>query len=88
MSEAELHIDPRPARRRHPKQKRARGELGRGLPGGFVFGEQDGEVLFHLDEAITAVRTVFERFAEFGSARRASGSRLAILHRKALQRWI
>src|SRR5260370_1416518 len=49
----------------------ARGELRRGLPVGFVWGEQDGEVLFHPDEAVTnAIRTVFERFAEFGSARR------------------
>jgi hypothetical protein len=38
---------------------------------GFVWGEQEGEVLFHPDEAVTgAIRTVFERFAEFGSARR------------------
>ena len=38
---------------------------------GFVWGEQDGEVLFHADEAVTgAIRAVFERFAEFGSARR------------------
>jgi hypothetical protein len=38
---------------------------------GFVWGEQDGEVLFHADQAVTsAIRTVFERFAEFGSARR------------------
>jgi len=38
---------------------------------GLVWGEQDGEVLFHPDEAVTgAIRTVFERFAEFGSARR------------------
>ena len=37
-----------------------------------LFGEeQDGEVLFHPDEAVTsAIRTVFERFAELGSARR------------------
>ena len=36
-----------------------------------LWGEQDGEVLFHPDEAVTgAIRTVFERFAEFGSARR------------------
>ena len=42
----------------------------RGLPVGFIWGEQDGEVLFHPDEAVTAaIRTVFERFAEFGSAR-------------------
>jgi hypothetical protein len=53
------------------RNKAARGELRRGLPVGFIWGEQDGEVLFHPDEAVTGViRTVFERFAEFGSARR------------------
>src|SRR6516162_9004683 len=70
MSEAELHI----IRARLDggiRNKAARGELRRGLPVGFIWGEQDGEVLFHPDEAVTgAVRTVFERFAEFGSARR------------------
>jgi DNA invertase Pin-like site-specific DNA recombinase/uncharacterized protein YndB with AHSA1/START domain/predicted DNA-binding transcriptional regulator AlpA len=70
MSEAELHI----IRARLDggiRNKAARGELRRGLPIGFVWGEQDGEVLFHPDEAVTgAIRTVFERFTEFGSARR------------------
>ena len=70
MSEAELHI----IRARLDggiRNKAARGELHRGLPVGFVWGEQDGEVLFHPDEAVTgAIRTVFERFVEFGSARR------------------
>jgi DNA invertase Pin-like site-specific DNA recombinase len=70
MSEAELHI----IRARLDggiRNKAARGELRRGLPIGFVWGDQDGEVLFHPDEAvISAIRTVFERFAEFGSARR------------------
>ncbi len=70
MSEAELHI----IRARLDggiRNKAARGELRRGLPVGFVWGEQDGEVLFHPDEAVTgAIRTIFERFAEFGSARR------------------
>jgi DNA invertase Pin-like site-specific DNA recombinase/predicted DNA-binding transcriptional regulator AlpA len=70
MSEAELHI----IRARLDggiRNKAARGELRRGLPVGFVWGEQDGEVLFHPDEAVTAaIRSVFERFAEFGSARR------------------
>src|SRR5246127_2377754 len=70
MSEAELHI----IRARLDggiHNKAARGELRRGLPVGFIWGEQDGEVLFHPDEAVTgALRTVFERFAEFGSARR------------------
>ena len=70
MSEAELHI----IRARLDggiRNKAARGELRRGLPVGFVWGEADGEVLFHPDEAVTtAIRSVFERFAEFGSARR------------------
>ena len=70
MSEAELHI----IRARLDggiRNKAARGELRRGLPVGFVWGEQDGEVLFHPDEAVIgAIRMVFEHFAAFGSARR------------------
>lgn len=70
MSEAELHI----LRARLDggiRNKAARGELRRGLPVGFVWGEQDGEVRLHPDEAVTrAIRTVFERFAELGSVRR------------------
>jgi DNA invertase Pin-like site-specific DNA recombinase len=70
MSEAELHI----LRARLDggiRNKAARGELRRGLPVGFIWGEADGEVLFHPDAAVTtAIRSVFERFAEFGSARR------------------
>jgi DNA invertase Pin-like site-specific DNA recombinase len=70
MSEAELHI----IRARLDggiRNKAARGELRRGLPVGLVWGEQDGEVLFHPDEAVIgAIRAVFERFAELGSARR------------------
>jgi DNA invertase Pin-like site-specific DNA recombinase len=70
MSEAELHI----IRARLDggiRNKAARGQLRRGLPVGFVWGEGDGEVLFHPDAAVTgAIRTVFERFAEYGSARR------------------
>jgi DNA invertase Pin-like site-specific DNA recombinase len=70
MSEAELHI----IRARLDggiRNKAKRGELRRSLPVGFVWGEADGEVLFHPDEAvIQAIRNVFERFAEFGSARR------------------
>lgn len=69
MSEAELHI----IRARLDggiRNKAARGELRRGLPVGFVWGDEDGEVLFHPDEAVTgAIRTVFDRFAELGSAR-------------------
>src|SRR6202165_1381256 len=70
MSEAELHII-RARLNGGIRNKAARGELRRGLPVRLVWGEADGEVLFHPDEAVTsAIRTVFERFAEFGSARR------------------
>src|SRR5712692_450273 len=70
MSEAELHV----LRSRLDggiRHKAARGELRRGLPVGLVWGEQDGEVRFDPDEAVTGgIRTAFERFSEFGSARR------------------
>ena len=69
MSEAELHVL---RARLHGaiRNKAARGELRRGLPVGFVWGEEDGEVRFHPDEAVTgAIRAVFARFAEMGSAR-------------------
>jgi DNA invertase Pin-like site-specific DNA recombinase/uncharacterized protein YndB with AHSA1/START domain len=70
MSEAELHVL-RARLNGGIRNKAARGELRRGLPVGFVWGEADGEVRFHPDEAvITTIRTVFERFAETGSARR------------------
>ena len=69
MSEAELHV----LRARLDggiRNKAARGELRRGLPVGFVWGEEDGEIRFHPDEAVTStIRAVFERFAEMGSAR-------------------
>jgi len=69
MSEAELHV----LRARLDggiRNKAARGELRRGLPIGFVWGEQGGEVRFHPDEAVIgAIRTLFERFAETGSVR-------------------
>ena len=69
MSEAELHVL-RARLQGGIRNKAERGELRRGLPVGFVWGEGDGEVLFHPDEAVTgAVRAVFERFAEMGSAR-------------------
>ena len=70
MSEAELHV----LRARllgGIRNKAARGALHRGLPVGLVRGAADGEVLLHPDESVTAaIRTVFERFAELGSARR------------------
>jgi DNA invertase Pin-like site-specific DNA recombinase len=70
MSEAELHV----LRARllgGIRNKAARGELRRGLPVGFVWGEKEGEVRFHPDEAVcAAIRTVFAHFAELGSVRR------------------
>src|SRR5207245_3215754 len=70
MSEAELHVL-RARLNGGIRNKAARGELRRGLPVGFVWGEADGEVLLHPDEAVvTVIRTIFARFAETGSARR------------------
>lgn len=70
MSEAELHVL-RARLNGGIRNKAARGELRRGLPVGFVWGEAEGEVCFHPDEAVvTAIRTVFARFTETGSARR------------------
>ncbi|HEX5579283.1 MAG TPA: recombinase family protein, partial [Candidatus Limnocylindria bacterium] len=70
MSEAELHI----LRARLDggiRNKAARGELRRGLPLGFIWGEAPGEVRFHPDAAVSgAIRAVFDRFRELGSARR------------------
>jgi DNA invertase Pin-like site-specific DNA recombinase len=69
MSEVELHV----LRARLDggiRHKAARGALRRGLPVGLVWGDEEGEVRFHPNEAVTgALRTVFERFAELGSAR-------------------
>ena len=70
MSEAELHV----LRARLAggiRNKAARGELRRGLPIGFVWGEADREVLMRDDEAVTGVlRAVFERFAEMAPCAR------------------
>lgn len=69
MSEAELHIL-RARLEGGIRNKAARGELRRGLPIGFVWGDHDGEVRFHPDEAVTsAIRAAFARFAELGSVR-------------------
>lgn len=69
MAEAELHVL-RARLEGGIRNKAARGELRRGLPVGFVWGEQDGEVLFHPHQAVTGVLgTVFEKFAELGSVR-------------------
>jgi len=95
MSEAELHVL-RGRLNGGIRNKAARGELRRGLPVGFVWGEADGEVCFHSDEAVvTAIRTVFERFAETGSARRvwlwfrSEGLKLPLqMYARADIRWV
>jgi len=70
MAEAELHI----LRERLEggiRNKAARGELRRGLPVGFVWGEQDGDVRFHPDESVVSIiRTVFSKFTALGSVRK------------------
>lgn len=69
MAEAELHVI-RARLEGGIRNKAARGELRRALPIGFIWGEEDGEVLVHPDATIAgAIRTVFEKFAELGSAR-------------------
>jgi DNA invertase Pin-like site-specific DNA recombinase len=70
MSEAELHV----LRARLDggiRNKAARGELRRGLPVGCVWGEEDGEVLFHRDDSVVqAINTTFSKFTELGSVRK------------------
>jgi hypothetical protein len=52
------------------RNKAARGELRKAVPVGFVWGEDDGEILLDGDEAIRgAIQTIFDRFAELGSVR-------------------
>jgi DNA invertase Pin-like site-specific DNA recombinase len=69
LSEAELHV----LRARLDggiRNKAARGELRTGLPVGLVWGEADGEIRLHPDEAVTGViAAVFDRFAVCGSVR-------------------
>ncbi|HEX6520316.1 MAG TPA: recombinase family protein [Streptosporangiaceae bacterium] len=69
MSEAELHI----LRSRLDggiRNKAARGELRRALPAGLVWGEEDGEVLKHPDEAVRGViEVIFTQFAVRGPVR-------------------
>ncbi len=70
MAEAELHFL-RARLEGGIRNKAARGELRRGLPVGFVWGEQDGEVRFHSDESVVSIlRTVFAKFTELGSVRK------------------
>src|SRR5712672_4675486 len=63
IAEAELHVL-RARLEGGIKNKAARGELRRGLPVGFVWGEEDGQICFHPDEAVTGViAATFDRFA-------------------------
>ncbi len=69
MSEAELHVL-RARLNGGIRNKAARGELRRGLPVGLVWGEDEGQILLHPDEAVRGViGAVFSRFAESGSVR-------------------
>jgi len=69
MAEAELHVL-RARLEGGIRNKAARGELRRGLPAGLIWGEADGEICFHPDEAVTGViAATFERFAVCGSVR-------------------
>jgi DNA invertase Pin-like site-specific DNA recombinase len=69
MSEAELHVL-RARLEGGIRNKAARGELRTALPVGFVWGDEEGEVLIEPDEAIRgAIQTIFDRFAELGSVR-------------------
>jgi DNA invertase Pin-like site-specific DNA recombinase len=69
MAEAELHVI-RARLEGGIRNKAERGELRKRLPVGFLWGEEEGEVLFHPDEAVThAIACVFEKFAELGSVR-------------------
>jgi DNA invertase Pin-like site-specific DNA recombinase len=69
MSEAELHVL-RARLEGGIRNKAARGELRKALPVGFVWGEEEGEILIDGDEAVRgAIATIFDRFAELGSVR-------------------
>jgi DNA invertase Pin-like site-specific DNA recombinase len=69
MSEAEIHI----LRARLDggiRNKAARGQLRKELPVGLVWGEAEGEILLHPDEAVRGViAAIFEQFVGCGSAR-------------------
>ena len=69
MSENELHVL-RARLEGGIRNKAARGELRRGLPVGLTWGEGDGEIVFHPDEAVTGViAAVFSQFKVCGSVR-------------------
>lgn len=69
MSEAEIHI----LRARLDggiRNKASRGQLRKELPVGLVWGEAEGEILLHPDEAVRGViAAIFEQFTGCGSAR-------------------
>src|SRR6202023_2684567 len=95
MSEAELYVL-RARLNGGIRNKAARGELRRGLPVGMVWGDADGEVRLHPDEAVqTSIASVFTRFAETGSARRvwlwfrSEGLTFPLqMHQNAEIRWV
>jgi DNA invertase Pin-like site-specific DNA recombinase len=69
MAEAELHVL-RLRLNGAIRNKAKRGELRRGLPVGLLWGEGEGQVIFHPDQAVIgAIGSVFEKFAELSSAR-------------------
>jgi len=65
MAEAELHV--LRMRLTEPFAIKPNGEnSGRGLPVGLLWGEGEGQVIFHPDQAVPgAIGTVFEKFAEW-----------------------
>lgn len=69
LSEAELHV----LRARligGIRNKAARGQLRIGLPVGLVWGQEEGEIRMHPDEAVTGViAAVFDQFTVSGSVR-------------------
>jgi DNA invertase Pin-like site-specific DNA recombinase len=69
LSEAELHVL-RARLNGGIRNKAARGELRTGLPVGLIWGEAEGEIRLHPDEAVTGViQAVFDQFAVCGSVR-------------------
>ena len=84
MSEAELYVL-RARLNGGIRNKAARGELRRGLPVGLVWGEADGEVRFHPDEAVrTTIARSFPvsprraRLAAFGCGSDPRGCRIPL----------
>ncbi|MCI0557590.1 MAG: recombinase family protein, partial [Nitrososphaera sp.] len=93
MSEAEHHLI-RARLNGGIKNKAARGKLRCPVPVGYVWSEDGEEVKLHPDESISgAIRNVFERFAELGSARQvwlwfcAEGLQFPKQHRTGQIEW-